>query len=330
MLLVILSGVASIFALGQHIDSARDTPAGTQAYLAIGLSLMLGGSGLLVFRHRYPVPITGILTMLTLAFPTTALPALIALASAATVLRGWRRLLMIGVVYLATVVALLWDLASPLSLLNIAYNDAPEAARLAAAAQLRWYVPLIAAVLVAPFAATGFFRSIQAERDFAKRSKEAAPNVATLRGEVSRERHGSPSAQTTNWLADLRSFLDAASEDGTVVRALVSVDDPGTADPAVSHTCYRIVQEVLSHARQHTPGTPVRIDVRGGPETGLTISATTWMPPGIPARRPGHGLRGMSERAALLGGTFQAGPTTDGAFAVASWLPWQAAGTASV
>ena len=35
----------------------------------------------------------------------------------------------------------------------------------------------------------------------------------------------------------------------------------------------------------------------------------------------GHGLAGMRERAALLGGTLDAGPTDDGGFAVAATLP---------
>ena len=35
----------------------------------------------------------------------------------------------------------------------------------------------------------------------------------------------------------------------------------------------------------------------------------------------GHGIAGMRERAALLGGTLDAGPTGDGGFAVAATLP---------
>jgi signal transduction histidine kinase len=38
-------------------------------------------------------------------------------------------------------------------------------------------------------------------------------------------------------------------------------------------------------------------------------------------RGPGHGLIGMRERVALLGGTFSAGPTADGGFVVSAVLP---------
>jgi signal transduction histidine kinase len=92
----------------------------------------------------------------------------------------------------------------------------------------------------------------------------------------------------------------------------------------VAHASYRIVQESLSNARRHAPGAAIRVEVRGGPNAGVTIATTNWVTPGtVPTSvGGGHGLAGMSERAALLGGSFQAGVTPDGAFAVTAWLPW--------
>jgi len=43
-------------------------------------------------------------------------------------------------------------------------------------------------------------------------------------------------------------------------------------------------------------------------------------PPGQPAGA-GSGIAGMTERAAALGGTLQAGPRPAGGFAVRAWLP---------
>jgi signal transduction histidine kinase len=40
------------------------------------------------------------------------------------------------------------------------------------------------------------------------------------------------------------------------------------------------------------------------------------------SRGSGLGLQGMQERALLVGGTFQAGATQEGAFAITAWLPW--------
>jgi signal transduction histidine kinase len=54
--------------------------------------------------------------------------------------------------------------------------------------------------------------------------------------------------------------------------------------------------------------------------------------PGVPsapagdARGPGHGLAGMHERVAMLGGSLSAGPVGDGWFVVSAVLPLTATG----
>jgi len=132
-------------------------------------------------------------------------------------------------------------------------------------------------------------------------------------------------AGNSSGLMDIASLIDEALRDGVDVRAQLLVSDAATCDPQVAHACYRLVQESISNLRRHAPGQAVRVEVRGGPETGVTVTATNWMTPGV---RPtsvggGHGLIGMSERVALVGGSFQAGPTPEGAFAVIAWLPWK-------
>jgi signal transduction histidine kinase len=136
---------------------------------------------------------------------------------------------------------------------------------------------------------------------------------------------GSETTAAATGLGDLGTLIDEALHDGTDVRAQVLVGDPSSCDPLVAHACYRLAQEAISNVRRHAPGAALRLEVRGGPWTGLTITAVNWLAPGN--ARPGstgtgHGLQGMSERAALVGGTFQAGPTPEGSFAVVAWLPW--------
>ena len=125
-------------------------------------------------------------------------------------------------------------------------------------------------------------------------------------------------------LSDLGQLIDSSLREGTDVRAQILVSDPASCDRAVAHVCYRLVQESISNVRRHAPGAALFVDVRGGPETGLTMRAVNWLIPGAVGASPpgGHGLTGMSERAALVGGTFQAGPTPEGSFAVVAWLPW--------
>jgi signal transduction histidine kinase len=124
-------------------------------------------------------------------------------------------------------------------------------------------------------------------------------------------------------LSDLPMLVDAARLAG------VSVDlsAPGTLDqvPSGVGVCaYRIVQESLSNASQHAPGAAVTVSVDHDAGAVLLRVANG---PGGPAERSGtkhghgHGLTGMRERVALLGGSMSAGPAPDGGFVVSAVLP---------
>ena len=90
--------------------------------------------------------------------------------------------------------------------------------------------------------------------------------------------------------------------------------------PAVGLCAYRIVQEALSNAGRHAPGSRVVVNVeRDSGELRLDVVNG---PPPLPRTlrpnggRPGHGIAGMRERVTLLGGSITAGPRADGGFAV--------------
>jgi signal transduction histidine kinase len=84
------------------------------------------------------------------------------------------------------------------------------------------------------------------------------------------------------------------------------------------------VQESLSNASQHAPGAPVAVSIIHDP--GVILLRVANGPGGHPGppgneHRPGHGLTGMHERVALLGGSLTAGPAPDGGFVVSAVLP---------
>src|SRR5690606_19546283 len=95
----------------------------------------------------------------------------------------------------------------------------------------------------------------------------------------------------------------------------------GTPVPVAAATgeaAYRIVQEALSNAIRHAPGAPVRVALSYLPGV-LEVRVDNDRAPLPPARGPrdpapgpepraGHGLAGVRERAAPLGGTPGAGP----------------------
>jgi signal transduction histidine kinase len=126
-------------------------------------------------------------------------------------------------------------------------------------------------------------------------------------------------------LADLDALLDSARSGG------VSVTVSGSGDPVplpegVDLSAYRIVQEALSNAMRHAPGSRVVVQVAYRPDSlALEICNDAVAPvlvgSGARAAGGGHGLVGMRERATMLGGSLAAGPTGDGGFRVSAVLP---------
>ena len=126
-------------------------------------------------------------------------------------------------------------------------------------------------------------------------------------------------------LADLDALLDSARSGGVSVTVTRS-GNPLTLPEGVDLSAYRIVQEALSNAMRHAPGSHVQLHLAYRPDSlALEIRndavAPVLVPSGTRAAGGGHGLVGMRERATMLGGSLDAGPTEDGGFRVATVLP---------
>jgi signal transduction histidine kinase len=100
-----------------------------------------------------------------------------------------------------------------------------------------------------------------------------------------------------------------------------------TLPEGVDLSAYRIVQEALSNAMRYAPGSHVGLHLDYRPE-GLALevrndapAVPVLVPGGDSAPGGGHGIIGMRERAAMLGGRLDAGPTEDGGFRVRAVLP---------
>ncbi|MFF3338375.1 sensor histidine kinase [Streptomyces flavidovirens] len=86
-------------------------------------------------------------------------------------------------------------------------------------------------------------------------------------------------------------------------------------------SAYRIVQEALTNARKHAPGARTVVEIDYGSDRLALRIGDDGPGPTAPATT-GHGLTGMRERAALVGGRLSAGPGPDGGFLVEGELPW--------
>jgi signal transduction histidine kinase len=152
-------------------------------------------------------------------------------------------------------------------------------------------------------------------------AREALADMRRLLGVLRRDEPASFAPQPE--LSDLQSLVDAARQAGVSVELWV----PPALDqvPSAIGVCaYRIVQESLSNVSQHAPGATVTVSVNQ--ESGAMTLRVANGPGGSKSagvqRGTGHGLNGMRERVALLGGSLSAGPAPDGGFVVSAVLPF--------
>jgi signal transduction histidine kinase len=124
-------------------------------------------------------------------------------------------------------------------------------------------------------------------------------------------------------LTELPTLIDAARRAGVEVELSVPAEF-GKVPAGVGVCAYRIVQESLSNASRHAPGAAVMVSVD---HDARAVRLRVANGPGSAADRSGHergrghGLSGMHERVALLGGSLSAGPTPAGGFVVSAVLP---------
>jgi signal transduction histidine kinase len=133
-------------------------------------------------------------------------------------------------------------------------------------------------------------------------------------------------APTTEHLGLL---LDSFTESG--LRLTVAVHgEPGSLSGPADLAFYRIVQEALTNATKHAPGSDVSLSIDwSATAVHLTVSNTgpAAALPGLRNEGTGHGLIGMRERAAAAGGTLSAGAAAASGYRVTATLPVLTAAT---
>jgi signal transduction histidine kinase len=158
-------------------------------------------------------------------------------------------------------------------------------------------------------------------RTIREKSREATGEVRAAL-DLLREPEGETPRAPAPGLAQLEELVVAAAE------LQVELSVTGAARPlpaAVDLTAYRIVQESLTNVIRHAEAGEATVSIHYEPDAvvvevdddgrGSTNGAAT--------AADGHGLAGMRERAAALGGRLEAGPVPHrgGGFRVRAWLP---------
>jgi len=120
----------------------------------------------------------------------------------------------------------------------------------------------------------------------------------------------------------LEELFEAGRQSGLSIKSTV-VGMPQPLAVGVDLSAYRIVQEALSNAARYAPGASVQVTVHyGGKRLRVSVTDGGADPPSAMQAGGGHGLVGMRERVAMLGGTLSAGVHRDGGFAVVADLPY--------
>jgi signal transduction histidine kinase len=182
----------------------------------------------------------------------------------------------------------------------------------------------------------------------------ALAGLTELRRVLGVLRTGGPDTTPQPGLADLETLLDLARGGGLSATVTYS-GNPVPLPDGVDLSAYRIVQEALSNAMRHAPGSHVHVHLAYRPD-GLALEVRNAAAParvgparvspahvspahvgparvspdgavpalvasGVRAAGGGHGIIGMRERATMLGGTLDVGPADDGGFRVTAVLP---------
>ena len=120
-------------------------------------------------------------------------------------------------------------------------------------------------------------------------------------------------------LGDLERLLGQMRNAG--LRVDLRIEGAKRPLPAgVDLSAYRVVQEALTNALKHAGGAPAVVTVRYGADA-VEVEVTDAGSGSRQRREGGHGLVGMRERVGIFGGTFDAGPSDAGGFAVRALLP---------
>jgi signal transduction histidine kinase len=136
--------------------------------------------------------------------------------------------------------------------------------------------------------------------------RETRRAVGALRGD------GAPSAPVA---------IEALVEDYRLsanAPATLTIDgDASRLSGAAGQAIVRVAQEALTNARKHAPGSEVAVTVHAGGHLVLVVDngpgrAGPSDSTALAGSGGGYGVKGMRERAELLGGTLRAGAERDG------------------
>jgi signal transduction histidine kinase len=155
---------------------------------------------------------------------------------------------------------------------------------------------------------------------------QAVEELRRLLGALRQPDGGSRAGEPHPGLADLDPLVSSVRRAGVHVQICQS-GSTARLDPSVDVAAYRVLQEALTNVTKHAgTGASVRVDLAWSPRAlRLEVSDD-----GRGARdggklSTGHGLVGLAERVAIIGGVLTTGPVEGGGFRLSATVPTAAA-----
>jgi signal transduction histidine kinase len=152
---------------------------------------------------------------------------------------------------------------------------------------------------------------------------EASRTLAEMRSIIGVLRQGEAEHGPQKRLSDLKHLAGNGVSQPPI--ELVMMGELEDVRPSIQAAVFRIAQEAITNARRHARrASSISVSVEGGDRDVMVTVAddgdASYFDPGS---SPGYGLVGMSERASLHGGSFEAGPNRGRGWTVKAVLPKQ-------
>jgi len=127
-------------------------------------------------------------------------------------------------------------------------------------------------------------------------------------------------------VAQLPDLLEESRAAGMAVCAHIDAVGLASLPESLGRTAYRVVQEGLTNARKHAPGSSVEVTVAANGTAALVVEVLNAPGEAVPPAGPrddagGAGLIGLGERLALVGGALEHGWTIGGGYMLRAAVP---------
>ncbi|HZB50910.1 MAG TPA: sensor histidine kinase [Mycobacteriales bacterium] len=152
-------------------------------------------------------------------------------------------------------------------------------------------------------------------------ARQALTEMRRLLGVLREDAGPTAARQPQPGLEQLNDLVDEARDAAAASTRLIVRGAVVPLDPGLELTAYRLVQEALTNARRHAPGAAVDVELHYTADVLHLRVRDSGPGRSTPDGAAGHGLLGMRERAATVGGTLHTGPAPAGGFLVEAALP---------